>query len=334
MKPFEAPFWARNPHTQTLLGASIDRMGREVALARERVTLPDGDFLDLDWLRAPPAPGPILLILHGLEGSSRSPYIARLLRMCASAQWNAVVMHFRGCSGEPNHLPRSYHGGETSDLQAVVDIIIRRHDQGLCAVGYSLGGSVLLKWLGERRGDAGLKAAAAVSVPFDLASAAERLDSGFSRLYQWVLLRWLRQSVARKARHLGHAAPPLKRLRNFRDFDRAITAPLHGFRDADDYYQHASCRPYLRHIKVPTLLVQAADDPFLMPHSAPDPEELAPTVRLEMYPRGGHVGFISGGTPWAPRFWLEDRLRTFLEPAMCLEPGHCAQSTLAHSTGA
>lgn len=315
MRPFEAPLWARNPHTQTVLGASIDRIGREV-LTRERVTLPDGDFLDLDWLRPPPAEGPILLILHGLEGSSRSPYIARLLRMCRDAQWNAVVMHFRGCSGEPNRLARGYHGGETMDLQVVIDLLACRYNQGLCAVGYSLGGSVLLKWLGERRAEAGVRAAAAVSVPFDLASAAARLDRGFSRLYQWVLLRWLRKSVARKAHHLGHDARSLKRLRTFRDFDDAITAPLHGFRDADDYYQRASCRPYLQHIAVPTLLVQAADDPFLMPQSAPHTDELAPTVRLELYPRGGHVGFISGGTPWAPRFWLEHRLKAFLEHAM------------------
>ncbi len=335
MRPFEAPLWARNPHTQTLLGASIDRMGQEIVLARERVTLPDGDFLDLDWLRSPPTPGPILLILHGLEGSSRSPYIARLLRMCERAQWNAVVMHFRGCSGEPNQLPRSYHGGDTSDLQAVVDILTRRHDQGLCAVGYSLGGSVLLKWLGERRSDAGLRATAAVSVPFDLASAAARLDSGFSRLYQWVLLRWLRQSVARKARRLGHDTPPLKGLRTFRDFDGVITAPLHGFRDADDYYARASCRPYLRHIEVPTLLVQAADDPFLMPGSTPNPDELAPAVHLELSPCGGHVGFISGGTPWAPRFWLEDRLKAFFGPAMRLGPGPFYSSDAARaSTGA
>ncbi len=320
MRPFEAPLWARNPHTQTLLGASIDRIGRE-ALARERVTLPDGDFLDLDWLGSLPAGGPILLILHGLEGSSRSPYVARLLRMCRDARWNAVVMHFRGCSGEPNRLARGYHGGETGDLQTVIDLLGCRYGQGLCAVGYSLGGSVLLKWLGERRGEAGLRAAVAVSVPFDLASAAARLDSGFSRLYQWILLRWLRQSIARKADRVGHDARSLRRLRTFRDFDDAITAPLHGFRDADDYYRRASCRPYLRHIEVPTLLVQAEDDPFLMPQSAPHTHELAPAVRLELYPRGGHVGFISGGTPWAPRFWLEGRLKAFLEHAMRPEPG-------------
>ena len=315
MTPFRAPVWARNPHAQTVLGALQDRAGGE-ALTRERVTLPDGDFLDLDWLTPSPRTGPTVLILHGLEGSSRSPYITRLLRHCRGAGWRAVVMHFRGCSGEPNRLPRGYHAGETQDLQAIVDLLTRRHPEGVCAVGYSLGGSVLLKWLGERGEQAPLKAAAAVSVPFELASAARRLDSGPSRLYQWVLLRWLRRSLARKVRARGGDVRFLKALRDFRAFDGAVTAPLHGFRDADDYYRRASCRPYLRYISVPTLLVQAEDDPFLMPGSTPTAGELASAVRLELYAQGGHVGFIAGGTPWAPRFWLDDRLGAFLGPYM------------------
>lgn len=315
MTPFRAPIWARNPHTQTLLGALRERVGSEV-LTRERVTLPDGDFLDLDWLTPAPRTGPAVLILHGLEGSSRSPYITRLLRQCRAAGWQAVVMHFRGCSGEPNRLPRGYHAGETGDLQAIVDLLTRRHPEGVCAVGYSLGGSVLLKWLGERGHEAPLKAAAAVSVPFELASAARRLNIGPSRLYQWVLLRWLKRSLARKARQRGGDVRFLKGLRDFRAFDGAVTAPLHGFRDADDYYKRASCRPYLCHITVPTLLVQAADDPFLLPGSTPGTGELGTAVRLEVYPHGGHVGFIAGGTPWAPRFWLDGRLRAFLQPYM------------------
>ena len=326
MTPFRAPIWARNPHAQTVLGALQDRAGGE-ALTRERVTLPDGDFLDLDWLIPSPCTRRVVLVLHGLEGSSRSPYITRLLRYCRAAGWKAVVMHFRGCSGEPNRLPRGYHAGETQDLQTIVDLLMSRHPEGVCAVGYSLGGSVLLKWLGERGDQAPLKAAEAVSVPFELASAAQRLDSGPSRLYQWVLLRWLRRSQARKVRGQGGDVRFLKALRNFRAFDGAITAPLHGFRDADDYYRRASCRPYLRHITVPTLLVQAEDDPFLMPGSTPAADELAGAVRLELYPQGGHVGFIAGGTPWAPRFWLDDRLGAFLRPYMQEARGLRAQAS-------
>ncbi len=315
MTRFRAPVWARNPHTQTVLGALRDR-GEAGPLTRERVTLADGDFVDLDWLSPAARTRPVVLLLHGLEGSSRSPYITRFLRHCRAVGWNAVVMHFRGCSGEPNRLPRGYHAGETEDLEEIVGLLARRHPQGLCAVGYSLGGSVLLKWLGEHGGTARIKAAAAVSVPFELASAARRLDRGPSRLYQWVLLRWLKRSLTRKAQSHGGDARFLKGLRTFRAFDDAVTAPLHGFRDADDYYRRASCRPYLRHITVPTLLVQAADDPFLMPGCAIAENELGAAVRLELSLHGGHVGFINGGTPWAPRFWLDDRLGAFLGPYM------------------
>lgn len=317
MSPFQAPCWARNPHYQTIVGALVGRrVENQVALIRERVTLPDGDFLDLDWLAGPPPEGPVVLILHGLEGSSRSPYIQRLLYTCRKAGWRAVVMHFRGCSGEPNRLARGYHAGETEDLQVVTDLLATRHPRGLCAIGFSLGGSVLLKWLGERREHATVIAAAAVSVPFDLASAARRLNQGLSRLYQWALLRWLKRSLSRKANHKGRGAVPLHTLNTFRDFDGAVTAPLHGFKGADDYYQKASCRPFLSHIAVPTLLIQAADDPFLMADAVPRAHELSASVSLELSAHGGHVGFVSGGPPWAPRFWLDDRLRTFLETYM------------------
>lgn len=317
MNPFDAPLWARNPHYQTIVSALAGRKDQNrVALVRERVTLADGDFLDLDWLAEAPPEGPIILILHGLEGSSRSPYIQRLLRTCRDAGWRAVVMHFRGCSGEPNRLARGYHAGETEDLQTISELLASRHAQGLCAVGFSLGGSVLLKWLGERGMGAPVLAAAAVSVPFDLASASRRLNQGLSRVYQWVLLRWLKRSLSRKASERGQEASILSALNTFRDFDGAVTAPLHGFMGADDYYQKASCRPFLRHIAVPTLLIQAADDPFLMPNTVPTAADLSKSVRLELSPYGGHVGFVSGGFPWAPRFWLNNRLKAFLETHM------------------
>jgi len=309
VKGFAPPSWARNPHCQTLLGAWGWR--RHEPLTRERVALPDGDFVDLDWLSDAPGDGPLLLILHGLEGSSASPYVGRLLKTCRDARWRAVVMNFRGCSGEPNRLARSYHCGETGDLDSVIRHLRSRNPQGLCAVGYSLGGAVLLNWLGEQRTAAGLLAAAAISVPFDLEGAAERLNRGFSRLYQWALLRQLRRSLSRKASCHGHPPPPLRSLTTFRAFDDAITAPLHGFANAGDYYRRASCRPHLRHIAVPTLLIQAADDPFLMPTNPLRPDELSPPMRLELSAFGGHVGFIEGGSPLVPRSWLEPRLARF-----------------------
>lgn len=315
MRPFTASPWVRNPHYQTLLGTLMDRSQR-IPLQRERVPLADGDFIDLDWLLAPQGLGPTVLILHGLEGSSRSPYIHRFLAACQTRQWPAVVMHFRGCSGEPNRLARGYHGGETGDLDTIVRLVRQQSPRGLCVVGYSLGGGVLLKWLGEKGRDAGIRAAAAISVPFSLESAALRLNRGFSRIYQWVLLRWLKRSIRRKAAQLGQEPPPLRALTHFKAFDDAITAPLHGFTDASDYYQKASCRPYLRKIATPTLLIQAADDPFFLPTQLPTPEELSPSIQFELSPHGGHVGFISGGWPWAPRFWLDARLSDFLAPYM------------------
>jgi len=321
MIAFHPPLWARSPHLQTLLGALAGR-GARAPLVRERVTLPDGDFIDLDWLSSGPASGPLVLILHGLEGSSQSPYIQRLLRVCQTAGRRAVVMHFRGCSGEPNILPRGYHAGETEDLHYMVGLLLARPITGLCIIGFSLGGSVLLKWLGEQQGAAPILAAATISVPFDLQSASRRLNRGFSRLYQWILLHWLKRSLARKTKNRAQDRRALYAIKTFRDFDEAVTAPLHGFTGAEDYYARASCRRFLIHIRVPTLLLQAADDPFLMPGTVPRPEELSDAVRLELSAHGGHVGFISGGLPWAPRFWLNGRLQAFLDAHLTRsEPG-------------
>ncbi len=311
MKGFSAPFWARGAHLQTVIGA-LGGAPLHAPLVRERLTLPDGDFVDLDWLPDMPQDRALLLILHGLEGSSRSVYIRRLLASCEQAGRSAVVMHFRGCSGEPNRLARGYHAGDTADLAAVVDALRQRAPRGLCAVGYSLGGSVLLKWLGETGSGNPLRAAIAVSVPFELAGAAARLGRGFSRLYQWALIRQLKAHLRRKARRAGHPLPALGGLTTFRAFDERVTAPLHGFAGADDYYARASCRPYLGRIGVPTLLIQAADDPFLERSAIPGVGELSPAVQLDLSAHGGHVGFVAGPGPWAMRFWVNERLHAFL----------------------
>ncbi len=285
--PFVPPWWCRGPHCQTLFPYLLRRTPR-IALRRERLELPDGDFLDLDW--GPATHGPIVLVLHGLEGSSDSKYTRGLLRALHARGWRGVVMHFRGCSGEPNRLARSYHSGETGDLAHVVSQLRSRAPATpLAAVGYSLGGNVLLKWLGETGAAAPLDAAVAVSVPFVLAESAARLERGLSRLYQWVLLRSLRRSVAEKR---ARVALPLRvrnlsALRSFRDFDEHVTAVLHGFRGADHYYAASSSRPLLRRIAVPTLIVHALDDPFMWPQTAPAPAEVSATVALELPAQGG-----------------------------------------------
>lgn len=309
---FRPAWWLRNAHMQTLWPRLMRRRPR-IALRSERLELPDGDFVDLSW--TPGARGPIVMILHGLEGSSRSHYVRGILRAVHARGWRGVLMHFRGCSGEPNRLPRSYHSGDTGDVAYLADRLRTDHpDTPLLAVGYSLGGNALLKWLGESGTASPLSAAAAISVPFRLGDAADRLEHGFSRVYQWTFLSELRASVRRKRERVDLPEIPgsLGGLRTFRAFDDRVTAPLNGFQGADDYYARASCRQYLRGIRIPTLIVHSLDDPLMTPATVPAATELPPAVTLELSPQGGHVGFIGGATPPVARYWLEQRVPSFL----------------------
>jgi len=288
------------------------RRRARVELEFERLELPDGDFLDLAWVAG--ATGPCVLLLHGLEGGLDSHYVPGLLRTLADASLRPALLLFRNCGPEPNRLARSYHSGETGDLDFVAKRLAERHAAPLAGiVGFSLGGNVLLKWLGEQRERAQAKSAVAVSVPFVLADCAARLDRGASRLYQWHLMRQLRRAYARKR----HLIPPdlhteVQQLRNFRDFDDAVTAPLHGFAGVDDYYTRCSSRQFLADIRTRTLILQARDDPFMWPQSIPTAAELSAAVTLEVTKHGGHVGFVEGTWPWGPRYWLESRIVEFL----------------------
>ena len=308
---FTPAWWLPGPHAQTLWPALVRRT-RTVSLTRERLELPDGDFLDMDWAGES---GPIVVILHGLQGSSRSPHVRGLLGTLGQWGWRGAVMHFRGCSGEPNRLARTYHSGETGDVGFVLGQLRERHPSTpVAAVGYSLGGNVLLKWLAERGPDAELVAAVAVSVPFRLDRAADRLERGFSRVYKRHFIADLRRTVLGKFRHRPGPLDldAVRRERTFRGFDDRVTAPLHGFRDAEHYYRTASCRQYLRDVARPTLIVHALDDPFMTRDTAPRREELSPSIRLELSAAGGHVGFVEGTAPWSARCWLEERIPRFL----------------------
>jgi predicted alpha/beta-fold hydrolase len=310
---FRPAWWLPGAHLQTLY-PNLMRTKSRPGTRRERLELPDGDFLDLDWIDA--GDGALVMILHGLEGSVRSHYAGAILVALRQHGYRAVLMHFRGCSGEPNRLARSYHSGETGDLDRVVRILKSRFpDTPLAIIGYSLGGNVLLKWLGEQGRAAPVQTAVAVSVPFDLARSAEQLNHGFRKIYQRHLLRRLHRSVRRKAATmtLPVELDRLPDLDSFRDFDNEITAPLHGYGSAEEYYALASSRQYLGSIGVPTLILHATDDPFLPADGIPAEGELSPDVCLELSDTGGHVGFVSGALPWNPQYWLEERIITHLD---------------------
>lgn len=316
---FVPAWWLPGPHAQTI-GANLLRRRAGVTYRRERLELDDGDFLDLDWaLREGDDGVPLVVVLHGLEGGPTSTYVLEMHRALARQGLASVTLSLRSCSGEPNRLPRMYHSGETGDLTFVLATLRRRHPhRPLGAAGFSLGGNMLLKYLGEcgrdGSGPALVDAAAAVSVPFDLQAGLAKLERGPSRAYHRYLLRKLLRKARSKLEILrGHA--DLERLlavRSIRAFDDLLTAPLHGFRDAADYYARCSSNQFLASIRVPTLLVHSEDDPFLPAGSVPHAETAAnPHLEACFTPRGGHVGFVTG-PPWRPRFWAERTVAGFL----------------------
>jgi predicted alpha/beta-fold hydrolase len=314
---FRPAWWGTNRHVQTIWGP-LFRQGR-LPFRRERIDTDDGDFLDLDWIDAPAGSGaPLLLVLHGLEGSSRSHYVQGLLAGARARGWRGVALHFRSCSGELNRRPRFYHSGDTGDLDAVVRRLVAGEPALRIGVaGVSIGGNVLLKWLGEQgsRAPAAVVAGVAISVPFDLAACANLLDRGFPKLvYTANFMRTMRRKVVEKARvHPGFVdVAAARRARTFAAYDRAVTAPLFGFAGAEDYWRRASSRPYLAAIERPTLLLNARDDPFIPPDSLPKATDLSPHVRLVVTERGGHVGFIEGRWPWRCTSWAERHALDFL----------------------
>ncbi len=288
----------------------------DVPTRRERLATPDGDFVDLDWVDGPSG-APTLLVLHGLEGSWRSHYVRGLLSLARGRGWTGLALNFRSCSGEPNRLPRFYHSGDTADLDLVVGVLAERAPHArIGAVGISLGGNVLLKWLGER-GDAApeqVRAAAGISTPYDLERGARALDQGFQKVtYTASFMRSFKAKVRAKARAFPGFVDlaAVMRARTFAEYDRAVTAPLHGFADEVDYWRRASCLPYLGRVRRPALLISARDDPFVPADSLPDPAALPPNVVAEFTERGGHVGFVDG-PPWRPGAWAERRAVAFL----------------------
>lgn len=307
---FRPAWWLPGPHLQTLW-PSFFRRRHDLPLETEVIELDDGDFLELSWHG--PAGGKLVMILHGLEGSLDSHYTTGLMHSLARAGYRVALMHFRGCNKKPNRLSRSYHSGDTDDLNAVLIALQNRQLQPFAIVGFSLGGNVLLKWLGEQASQAPIARAAAISVPFLLNEAADRLDKGSSRLYQRHLLKSLKSSYQRKFSRIESPLQiDLELINNFWDFDHQVTAPLHGFDSAADYYQRSSSRQYIPAIQTPTLILHALDDPFMYPHTVPSAEEIPGAVTLELSASGGHVGFVSGWLPGRGQYWLDQRILNWL----------------------
>ena len=314
MSGYLAPSWLPGAHLQTIWSA-LAAPRPTTPLTRLRWVTPDDDFVDLDMGPAPPSEdAPLWVLFHGLEGSSRSHYARALIAHATRIGWQAIVIHFRGCSGEPNLRPRAYHSGDSAEIDWMMHRLRLSHPRRpVFASGVSLGGNALLKWLGEQGTAADfVRAAAAVCPPQDLQAGAEALSRGFNRVYCEYFLRSLRpKTLAMLERWPGLVdAERVRSARDFFDFDDAVTAPLHGFASCYDYWTRSSCRQFLGGIRVPTLVVNARNDPFVPLRALAAQTEVSSHVTLDYPPDGGHVGFPSPGGPG--RFqWIPTRLESF-----------------------
>ena len=312
--PFQAreyrpPWWLRNRHAQTL-AAPLLRPRGWCPLERRRLDTPDGDFLDLDFTPEPAPQAPLALVLHGLEGFIRRRYAWGALSRLFDRGVRGVGLNFRGCGGEPNRTPRFYHAGDTGDLAFVTEYLARRFPgRPIGAIGFSLGGNVILKYMGEQGPDSLIAAAATISVPFGLDGSCKQIERGLmGGVYTSYFLRSLKNKVRAKQAMLDGFIDTEGALhvRTLRQFDEAVTAPLHGFADAADYYARSDSRAFLPGIRFPALLVQGHNDPFLGPDALPmDHVEANPHLVAAFAPGGGHVGFIAGEAPWRSSVWAD-----------------------------
>lgn len=311
---FKPAWWLRNPHAQTIF-SYLFRNSDLPYTRNEYLELPDGDLLDLVWLDGGlSVDAPLIILLHGLTGSSKSPYIKTQMRRYQQLGWRSVVMQCRSASAESNRRSLSYHAGYTKDLNYFLHTLALREPhtkKGL--IGFSLGANVILKWLGENSHQDLIDSAVVVSTPFQLSVVADRLNQGFSRIYQDFLLRSLRcyfMSYLKKSSDQA-LIQSIKSARCFWTFDEHVTAPLCGFDGVHSYYREASSRPYLHKITTPTLVLHALDDPFMSPEAIPTLAELSPSITLELSDHGGHLGFVEGVIPGVPKFWLDERVAAF-----------------------
>jgi predicted alpha/beta-fold hydrolase len=322
--PYRAPVWLPGGNLQTIYSAKLTPRSM-MTYRRERWETPDGDFIDLDWMDgntplSDKQETPLFVLFHGLEGDSKSHYSLSFMQAVQARGYKGVVVHFRGCSGEINRLPRAYHSGDSTEI----DWVLRRLKQSrpktpLMAAGISLGGNALLKWLGEQGESARsvLEAAAAVCAPIDLMASGLNLQRGFNMLYTRIfLITMKKKSLAKLAGYPDlFDEQAVRRSRNLYEFDDIVTAPLHGYRNTHDYWTRASSKPLLKQIAVSTLVLNALNDPFIPAVSLPQTHEVSDSVRLEYPATGGHVGFVSGRFPGHLR-WLPNRLLHHFDAAL------------------
>ena len=319
---YRAPAWLPGGHAQTIWPAlyAQRRHGVALPLHRERWTAPDGDFVDVDRQHASRADRPLLVLFHGLEGSSQSHYAQAFADWAAEHDVNFALPHFRGCSGELNHAPRAYHSGDHQEIDWLLQRLRQEHQvqrgQHLMAVGVSLGGNALMRWAAEQGLHAKLKADAVASIcsPLDLTQSGQAIGQGLNRqIYTRMFLRSMKpKALAKLAQHPGlFDRERLLAARDLYEFDNVFTAPLHGFKNTDDYWSRASAKPLMKNIAIPALALNALNDPFVPAASLPQPKDVSPSVTLWQPPHGGHVGFAQGAWPSHVR-GLPDAVGTWL----------------------
>lgn len=320
---YVAPPWLPGGNLQTIWPALYSRrvFGPPPQYRRERWTTPDGDFIDVDWLQAPPS-NILLVMFHGLEGSSGSHYSQAFADFAQAHGFSFAVPHFRGCSGELNHGPRAYHSGDFEEIGWILARLRQQHQGAILAVGISLGGNALLRWaeeMGEQAASV-VDAVASVSSPVDLAASGWAIGRGFNRLvYTRMFLKTMKPKAMKKlAQHPGlFRADALHAARDLYEFDNVFTAPLHGFKSTEDYWSRASAKPHLHQIRIPALVVNARNDPFVPAWCLPRQRDVGKRVTLWQPAHGGHVGFPQGPIPGHVRSmpdavggWLASQLHT------------------------
>ena len=310
---FKQAWWLPEQHSQTLFSTVFKRKS-PIHLTTDEVDLPDGDFVEIAWTE-PRHQGPVIVLFHGMEGSVKSSYAQGILHTIEQLGWQGVLMHFRGCGSRDNRLPRWYHSGDSPDIDFFIRYLQEHYpNRPLGAIGVSLGGNALLKYLGEQGDASPLTAAMAISVPFDLANTSQHLTRGFSRIYQRHLIKLVQKKVIQKYKKMPLAIDieAFKQAKTFYQVDNAA-AKMHGFASADDYYKRASARQFLKTITVPTWILHSKNDPFMTRDAIPQEHELASKVTMELTNKGGHVGFIYGNNPLKANYWIDHRVKTFFE---------------------